>query len=97
MIVQEAEPAADKILTFVEESVLSLREAGSEPYTILLGPAAYELLCDAVAARFGRKRGPVEQFQWVNVVVDPFRDEEICVVPPPREIAAGVRAERRDR
>jgi hypothetical protein len=94
--VLEACPAADQVLPFVEESVRALHESGLEPHTILAGPVAYGHLCEAVAERFGRAPGPVEQVQWIPVVVDPFRGAALCVVPAPREVAAGVRAERRD-
>ena len=94
MTVLEDTPAADAILEFVDGQVRSLRESGLEPRSILVGPEAFEALKDAVAARFGRERANVEQYQWLGVVVDPFRGAAVCVVPTPREVAEGVRAER---
>ena len=94
MTVLEATPDADAILEFIDGGVRDLRDAGLEPRSILVGPEAFEALKTAVAARFGRERANVEQYQWLTVVVDPFREAAVCVVPTPRDVAAGVRAER---
>lgn len=94
MTVLEASPTAADILEFVDQQVRNLAEAGLEPRSILVGPEAYEALKDAVAERFGRERANLEQYQWLSVVVDPFRGAAVCVVPTPRDVAAGVRAER---
>ena len=71
-----------------------MQEAGAEPAAILVGPEAYDALKTAVADRFGRERADLAQYQWLTVVVDPFRAGRVCVVPTPRDQAAGVRAER---
>ena len=94
MTVLEATPDADAVLEFVDEQVRGLRDAGLEPASILVGPEAFEALKTAVAVRFGRERANVEQYQWLTVVVDPFRGAAVCVVPTPREVAEGVRTER---
>ena len=94
MTVLEAAPDADAILAFVDEQVRNLQESGGEPSAVLLGPEAYEALRTAVAARFGRERAHLSQYQWLGVVVDPFRGAAVCVVPAPRDVAEGVRAER---
>jgi hypothetical protein len=94
MTVLEAQPDADAILPFVDEQVRALRDAGGEPQSVLVGPEAYEVLQTAVAARFGRERAHLSQYQWLPVVVDPFRGGAVCVVPAPRDVAEGVRAER---
>lgn len=96
MTVLEATPDADAILEFVDEQVRGLRDSGGEPQTILLGPDAYEALRTAVAERFGRERAHLSQYQWLSVVVDPFRGAGVCVLPVPRDVAEGVRAERLD-
>ncbi len=94
MTVLDAPATPDTVLGFVDEQVRSLQAEGAEPRTILVGPEAYEALMDAVAARFGRQRARVEQYQWLSVVVDPFRGDRVCVVPTSRDLADGVRAER---
>ena len=94
MTVLDAPATPDTILDFVDEQVRALQSDGAEPRTILVGPDAYDALQDAVAARFGRERARVEQYQWLSVVVDPFRTDRVCVLPTPRDLAAGVRAER---
>lgn len=96
MTVLEASPDAADILPFIDQQVRDLTEAGLEPRTILAGPEAYAALQDAVAARFGRERAVLEQYQWLGIVVDPFRGASVCVVPHPRDVVAGVRAERLD-
>ena len=82
------------LLPTLDDHVRALAEAGGEAHAILVGPEAYEMLKVAVAERFGREVADLSQYQWVPVVVDPFRGARVCVVPAPRDIAAGVRAER---
>lgn len=94
MTVLDAPATPKTILDFVDEQVRALQSDGAEPRTILVGPDAFEALQDAVAARFGRERARVEQYQWLSVVVDPFRGDRVCVVPTSRDLADGVRAER---
>ncbi len=94
MTVLDTEPSSADLLTTVDQHVRDLQEAGGEPFAILVGPEAYESLKTAVAERFGRERADLEQYQWVPVVVDPFRGGRVCVVPAPRDVSAGVRAER---
>ena len=93
MTVLDADAPAD-LLAFIDGQVRDLAEAGGEVTAIVVGPGAYERLTAAVAERFGRERADLAQYQWVPVIVDPFRDGRVCVVPAPRDVAAGVRAER---
>lgn len=95
MTILEATPTRDHILEFVDEQVRDLRDAGLEPRTILVGPEAYNALKDAVAARFNKIAPNLEQYQWLAIVVDPFRGAEVCVIPAPSEVEAGVRTEQR--
>jgi len=85
------DPDDDAILAFIEESVRALQADGHEPRSIVVGPRAYDALRHAMARRYGRSPGAFEQFQWLTIVVDPFRDAEVCVLPPPAAVAAGVR------
>ena len=93
MTVLDAANPAD-VLSAVDQQVQSLRDQGAEPATILAGPDAYAAMRAAVAERFGREPADLEQYQWLTVVLDPFRGGRVCVVPANRESAAGVRAER---
>ncbi|OZC03052.1 family 4C encapsulin nanocompartment shell protein [Rubricoccus marinus] len=93
MLILEASPETSDLLAFVDESVRNLQQSGAEPRTILVGPLAYERLREAVAARFGRENQHVEQVQWLSVVIDPGREDRICVLPTVRETADGARLE----
>lgn len=94
MTILEHAPDADAVLDWVDAQVRALQEQGAEPRTVLAGPVAYERLCAAMAARFGREPGPFEQYQWLALVVDPFREDALCVLPTTRDLAGGTRAER---
>lgn len=85
MLLLESAPETDAILSFVEDSVRAIREAGGEPRFVVAGPEAYERLREGVAIRYGRENQHVEQVQWLTVIVDPSRGDRICVLPPPRE------------
>lgn len=93
MTITQQSPDQSGVLTFVDESVRAIRDAGLEPRTILAGSRAYARLCGAVAERFGRKNAQIEQYQWIGIVVDPFRDDEIVVLPTPAQ-SAEIRAEK---
>ena len=94
MTVTDVAPDPDDLLGTVDQQVRELQEAGAEPHAILVGPQAYHALKTAVAGRFGREPADLSQYQWLTVIVDPFRADRVYVVPAPREVAAGVRAER---
>ena len=96
MTVLETAPSPDAILDAIDGGVRGLQEAGLEPRFVVAGSAAYASLCTAIADRYGREPGHFEQYQWLTIVVDPFRDHEVAVLPAPRDVAAGVRAERLD-
>ena len=95
MTVTDAAPAPDALLAEIDAQLAALRDEGAEPHAILVGADAYEALKTAVAERFGRERADLQQYQWLTVIVDPFRGDRVAVVPTPREVSAGVRAERR--
>ena len=91
MTIPQTNATADGILAFIDESVRALQHDGHEPRTILVGPAAYDLLCNAIARQFNRAVGRFETYQYLDIVLDPFRDAEVCVVPAPGVLADGVR------
>ena len=95
MLVLETTPPPEALLDALDEGVRALQDAGLDPRYILVGPEAYAHLREAVAARFGRSAGYFEQYQFLAIVVDPFRGGAVCVVPAPREAAEGVTGERR--
>jgi hypothetical protein len=87
------ESAEGAILDFIDESVRALQDAGVEPRFVVLGPDAYEDLREEVGRRFGRSAGTFESYQWLSIVVDPFRGAEVCVLPAPSAMIDGVRTE----
>lgn len=96
-IVQKRKSAShdEALLDFIDERVRELQEQAVEPRYVVVGPSAYEVLCRAMGERFGRSAGLFETYQWLSIVVDPFRGEQVCVLPSPAEVAAGVRTEER--
>lgn len=96
MTVLESSPSPDDILPTIDAAVRSLQESGLEPRFVVVGRSAYTTLCQAIATQFGRAPGHFEQYQWLTIVVDPFREDEVSVLPVPRDIAAGVGTERID-
>ncbi|MDX1439780.1 MAG: family 4C encapsulin nanocompartment shell protein [Rubricoccaceae bacterium] len=93
MTVLESEPDKSRILDFLDESVRVLQDAALEPRFILMGSSAYTIFREAVSERFGRSPGYFEQYQYLTIVVDPFRKNTVCVIPAPRDVAEGVRGE----
>ncbi len=91
MTIPQTTATSDGILAFIDESVLALQHDGLEPRTILVGPEAYEMLRHAIARRFNRTPGRFETYQYLDIVLDPFRADEVCVLPAPGALADGVR------
>ncbi len=93
MTVLESSPSQDHVLDFIDEGVRALQDAQLEPRFILVGPESYTDLREAISQRFGRSPGYFEQYQYLTIVVDPFRGDTVCVAPAPREVAEGIRGE----
>ncbi|MDX1530239.1 MAG: family 4C encapsulin nanocompartment shell protein [Rhodothermales bacterium] len=94
MTIQETAAATDGILDAVDQQVRQLQQEGVEPRYVVVGPVAYEALRQAIAARFNRSAGTFETYQYLAIVLDPFRDEEVCVLPAPGALVDGVRTVR---
>lgn len=92
MTVTQTDATDPSILDFIDASVRELQEAGEEPRYILAGPEAYEALRHAIAERYGRSAGTFENYQWLSVVLDPYRGAAVCVLPTPRALVEGVRS-----
>ena len=90
MTVLESSPPQEHVLDFIDEGVRALQDAEVEPRFILVGPESYTNLREAISLRFGRSPGYFEQYQYLTIVVDPFRADTVCVAPVPREVADGV-------
>lgn len=90
MTILEYAPDRDEILSFIHDSIRQLTEAGAEAKYIVVGPAAYEHLRKAIGEAFQRGAGRFETYQHLPIVLDPFRDDTVCVLPAPAECAKGV-------
>ena len=93
MTVLESSPTPESVLDFIDDGVRALQDAQLEPRFILVGPESYTNLREAISLRFGRSPGFFEQYQYLTVVVDPFRGDTVCVTPAPRDVAEGIRGE----
>lgn len=94
MVILEHTPEQAEILDFINDAVRQLQAAGAEPKYIIVGKDAYEALRYAMAARFRRQPGMFETYNFIPIVVDPFRTDAVCVVPAPAEIQKGVQTYR---
>ena len=90
MTVIEHAPARDEILDFINDGIRQLQESGAEAKYVVMGPAAYDTFRHAMAERFHRKPKQFETYNYVPIVVDPFRTDTVCVLPAPAECARGV-------
>ena len=94
MTIIEYSPDESQILDLVNDSIRNLQEAGIEPKYILLGASAYELLIRAMSKRFKREKGNFETYQFFPIVLDPFRQDTLCVIPGPGDCKEGVQTYR---
>lgn len=94
MVILEHTPNQSEILDFINDAVRQLQAAGAEPKYIIVGTQAYEALRYAMAARFRRQPGVFETYNFIPIVVDPFRADAVCVVPAPAEVQKGVQVYR---
>jgi hypothetical protein len=94
MTIIESAPSRDDILDFVHDSIRQLQDAGVEARYIVVGADAFETMRKAIGARFRRGAGTFETYQYLPIVLDPFRTDTVCVLPAPSECAKGVRTYR---
>lgn len=85
MTVIEYAPDKFQILDFINDGIRNLQEGGKEPKYILLGHKAYDLLIMAMSERFNRAEGNFETYQFIPIVLDPRREDTVCVLPSPIE------------
>lgn len=88
MTIPEYAPPPEALLDFLNSSIRQLSDAGEEARFILMGPDAYDAFRKVLAASLKRGKGDFETYQYIPVVVDPFRNDQICVVPKPAGRAA---------
>src|SRR5690606_4272789 len=86
----EYNPPQDAILDFIHDRIRELQDAGTEAKYILVGRKAYGRICAAIAARFRRSEGVFETYQYLPIVVDPSREDTVCVLPAPSITAEDV-------
>jgi hypothetical protein len=91
MTILEHTPEEEDILDFLDQSIRQIAETGAEARFILMGQPAYDRFRTAMARKLKRSAGLFETYQYVTVVVDPFRDDEVCVVPSAADAAKGLK------
>ncbi len=94
MTIIEYAPAKDEILDFINDSIRQLQEANIEPKYILLGGEAYNRMRQAMGERFRRETGEFETYQFFPIIVDPLRNDTVCVLPSPMQCIDGVQLHR---
>ena len=94
MTIIEYKATRDDILDVINESISQMQEAGVEARYIIVGTASYTTLRKAMGERFQRGAGQFETYQYVPIVLDPFRSDTVCVLPGPSECALGVQTYR---
>lgn len=92
MTILQYAPSQEDILDFIDQSIQQLVGAGSEARYVVMGPDAFALFRQAVAARLHRKPRDFGTYNYLPVIVDPFRADRVCVLPEPREMKGGVQA-----
>ncbi len=91
MTIIEYEASREDILQIVDDGIRQMKENDVEPRFIIVGPEAYTMLRKAIGERFQRGAGQFETYQYVPIVVDPFRGSRATVLPAPSEVAKGVK------
>lgn len=94
MTILECAATREDILSFINDSIRQLREAGVEARYIVVGVDAYHHLRKAMGEHFQRGAGRFETYQYLPIVLDPFRTDTVCVLPSPAECAKGVKTYR---
>lgn len=92
MTILEHAPTRNEILDFIDESIRQLQAGGADAKYIVLGREAYATLRQAVAERFHRKPKDFETYNYLPLILDPFRTDSVCVLPGPGEVFKGVQA-----
>lgn len=89
MIVSQYESTREDVLNIVDQSIRQLGDDGQEAKYIVAGTEAYRMLRKAIGERFQRGAGSFESYQYIPIVLDPFRTTEICVLPAPSVLQDG--------
>lgn len=84
----------DEILDFIKTQVVHYRQEGVEARYIVTGKTSYPRLCRAISVDMVRGKGQYETYGGIPIVLDPFRDDAVCVLPGPAECDKGVDAVR---
>ncbi len=90
MTIIEYAPSREEILDFVNDSIRQLQDADVEARYIVVGVEAFETMRKAMGKHFRRGAGQFETYQYLPIVLDPFRTDTVCVLPAPSECAKGV-------
>lgn len=94
MTILEHTPTREDILDYVHAGIQQLQADGVEARYIVVGPESYTMLRKAIGEQFGRGAGQFETYQYLPIVLDPFRGTSVTVLPAPSECAKGVQTYR---
>lgn len=92
MVILQHAPSGDDLLDFIDRSVRMHAESGVDARFVVLGKTAFERFREAVARRYGREERDFGTYQYLTVILDPFRTDECCVLPEPRSLTGGCEA-----
>ena len=90
MTIIEHSPGEEEILDFIDGQIRQFHEDGAEAGFIVVGPTAYRRLCKAISVEGQRGKGTFETYNFVPIVLDPFRSDGACVLPGASECNKGV-------
>lgn len=90
MTILEYSPAQAEILDFINDAIAQIQAEGATAKYVVMGTTAYEHFRQALAVRLHRKPKDFEIYNYLPIVLDPFRTEQVCVLPGPGECRKGV-------
>lgn len=91
MIVYQYEVSREDVLHVVDQAIQQLAADDVEAAFIIVGTDAHRMLRKAIGERFQRGAGNFDTYQYIPIVLDPFRTSELCVVPAASAMSDGVR------
>jgi hypothetical protein len=91
MVIYQYDVNRENVLAIVDQAIQQLSQDEVEAAFIVVGTDAHRMLRKAIGERFQRGAGNFDTYQYIPIVLDPFRTREVCVVPAASSMADGVR------